>query len=170
MRCGRLLFAARGDRTAVRVGQVGLITADAAAAELGVSPRLIYVLVGRWRQCSGVVSDLVPGRSSGGRGREHLPDEVEGVVRELIRTHFLTRQKRTQAALYREVLRVCRINGLPAPSRGSIVRRIGKMDPGIVVNRREGSDAARNLTAAGGLVPQVSGLLIRCRLITRRWI
>lgn len=138
---------------------VGLIAADAAAAELGVSRRLIYVLVRRWRQGSGVVSDLVPRRSSGGRGREHLPDEVEAAVRELIRTHFLTRQKRTQAALYREVLRICRIKGLTAPSRGSIARRIARMDPRIVVKRREGADAARTLTAAGGLVPQVSCLL-----------
>ena len=146
-------------RPLAELATVGMSAADAAAAELGVSRRLIYVLVRRWRQGSGVVSDLVPGRSSGGRGREHLPDEVEVVVRELIRTYFLTRQKRTQAALYREVLRVCRMKGLRAPSRGSIIRRITRMDPHTVAKRREGSDAARTLTAAGGLVPQVSGLL-----------
>ena len=73
-----------------RAGVVGLEVADAAAAELGVSRRLVYVLLRRWREGEGVVSDLIPRRSSGGRGREHLPDEVEVVIRELLRTRYLT--------------------------------------------------------------------------------
>jgi len=50
----------------------------------------VYVLLRRWRVGEGVVSDLIPRRSSGGRGREHLPDEVEVVIRELLRTRYLT--------------------------------------------------------------------------------
>ena len=46
------------------MGIVGLDDADAAAAELGVSRRLVYVLLGRWRVGEGVVSDLIPGKSS----------------------------------------------------------------------------------------------------------
>lgn len=66
-------------------GAVGLAAAHAAAAELGVSRRQVYVLLRRWREGAGVVSDLIRGRSSGGRGREHLPDEVEEVIREILR-------------------------------------------------------------------------------------
>ena len=62
------------------MGTVRLDAADAAAAELGVSRRLVYVLLGRWRVGEGVVSDLIPGKSSGGRGRQRLPDEVEAVI------------------------------------------------------------------------------------------
>lgn len=51
--------------------------ADAAAAELGLSRRQVYVLLRRWRQGEGVVSDMLPGQSGGGRGREHLPEAVE---------------------------------------------------------------------------------------------
>jgi putative transposase len=47
---------------------VGLAAADEAAAELGTSRRQVYVLVGRWRAGEGVVSDLLPDRSSGGPG------------------------------------------------------------------------------------------------------
>ncbi len=51
-----------------QTGVVGLEAADAAAAELGVSRRLVYSLLRRWREGEGVVSDLIPRRSSGGRG------------------------------------------------------------------------------------------------------
>ena len=79
------------------MGTVGLDDADAAAAELGVSRRLVYVLLGRWRVGEGVVSDLIPGKSSGGRGRERLPDEVEAVIGDVVRRRYLTRQKRSVA-------------------------------------------------------------------------
>jgi putative transposase len=49
---------------------VGHAAADAAAGELGIPRRQVYELLRRWRTGSGVVSDLVPGKSSGGRGRE----------------------------------------------------------------------------------------------------
>jgi putative transposase len=67
--------------------------ADAAAAELEVSRRQVYELLGRWRAGEGVVTDLLPRRSSGGRGREELPGEVEAVIREVLRTRYLTKQR-----------------------------------------------------------------------------
>ena len=65
---------------------VGLEAADAAASRLGVSRRQVYVLVSRWRAGGDIVSDLLPGASSGGRGGGRLPDEVEAVVQEALRT------------------------------------------------------------------------------------
>lgn len=47
---------------------------------------MVYVLLRRWREGEGVVSDLLPCRSSGGRGRGRLPDEVEALLAEVIRT------------------------------------------------------------------------------------
>jgi putative transposase len=38
---------------------VGLEVADAAATELGISRRQVYVLIARWRAGEGVVSDLL---------------------------------------------------------------------------------------------------------------
>lgn len=51
---------------------VGLDAADAAADELGVSRRQVYTLVKRWRAGEGVVSDVLPSQSSGGRGGARL--------------------------------------------------------------------------------------------------
>lgn len=138
--------------------------ADAAAAELGVSRRQVYVLLGRWRAGEGVVSDLLPRRSSGGRGREQLPEDVEAVVREVLWTRYLTKQRCTVAAVHREIKRVCLGRGLPVPSRGTLMRRIAKLDPVAVASAREGTDAARPLRSAGGVPPEVTGLLERVQI------
>src|SRR5260370_32334538 len=79
-------------------GTVGLDAADVAAAELGVSRRQVYALVRRWRAGEGLASDLLPGTSSGGRGGERLPGEVETVVRQGLRTGDLTPPRRKVAA------------------------------------------------------------------------
>lgn len=139
--------------------EVGHRCADEAAAELGLSRRQVYVLLRRWRQGEGVVSDMLPGQSSGGRGREHLPEAVESVIREVLRTRYLTKQRRSMSAVHREVVRLCRSRGLPAPSRGALVRRAEKLDPLATTLAREGVDAARPLRSAGGAPPQVSELL-----------
>jgi len=138
---------------------VGLEAADAAAARLGVSRRQVYVLVGRWRAGEGLASDLLPRTSSGGRGGARLPGEVEAVLREVLRTRYLTRQRRTVASVCREITRECRIRGLEVPSRGTVLRRIAMLDPVKTVSAREGRDAARARRSAGGTPPEVTGLL-----------
>lgn len=60
--------------------EVGVAAADEAAEKLGVSRRQIYVLLGRYRQGTGLVTDLLSGQSGGGRGTSRLPDEVEEMV------------------------------------------------------------------------------------------
>jgi putative transposase len=143
---------------------VGLAAADVAAAELGVSRRLVYVLLARWREGEGVVSDLIPGRSSGGRGRQELPDEVEAVIGDVLRSRFLTRQKRSVSAVHREIVRVCRSRGLSVPSRGSLQRRIAKLDPIKAASAREGLDATRALRSAGGEAPAADAVLAQVQI------
>jgi putative transposase len=116
---------------------VSLEAADAAAARLGVSRRQVYVLVGRWRAGEGVASDLLPGTSSGGRGGGRLPDEVEAVVREVLRTRYLTRQRRTVASVCRDIARQCKVRGLRVPSRGTVLRYVAGLDPVKAVSARE---------------------------------
>jgi putative transposase len=138
---------------------VGLAAADEAAAELRVSRRQVYALVGRWRAGEGLASDLLPGRSSGGRGAGRLPDEVEAIVRDVLRSRYLTRQRRSVAAVCREITRQCRARGLRVPSRGMVLRRIAQLDPVKTVSAREGADAARSRRSAGGVPPEITSLL-----------
>lgn len=138
---------------------VGLADADEAAAKLRISRRQVYVLLGRWRAGEGVVSDLLPGRSSGGRGGGRLSGDVETIVREVLRTRYLTRQRRSVAAVCKEITRQCRARGLRAPSRGTVRRRIEQLDPVSSVAAREGSEAVRPLRSAGVFHAAVTGLL-----------
>ncbi|MDJ0358582.1 helix-turn-helix domain-containing protein [Paenarthrobacter sp. PH39-S1] len=67
-------------------GAIGIVAADRAAAELGVSLRQVYVLLGRYRQGSGLVTDLAVRRSTGGKDGNRLPEPVEEIIRDLIRS------------------------------------------------------------------------------------
>ena len=77
--------------------------ADEAAAQLGLSRRQIYTLLQRFRRGDGLVTDLVPRRSPGGKGRDRLTPAVEAILREAILDFYLARPKRSEAALTCEV-------------------------------------------------------------------
>jgi putative transposase len=144
--------------------RVSVAAADEAAAELGVSRRQVYELVKRWRAGAGLTSDLLPGKSSGGRGGERLAGEVEAVVRNVLRTRYLTRQRRSVASICREITRQCKVRGLRSPSRGAVQRRIAKLDPVKAAAAREGGDQARVRQSAGGVPPPVAGVLERVQI------
>lgn len=150
-------LAVRRAEVIVRLARLDVVTwttADAAAAELGVSRRQGYEMLRRWHRGEGVVSDLVPRRSRGRPGLECMPDEVEALMRDLLRRRYLTRQRRSVSAVYRELVRTCRSRGLRVPSRGTLGRRIARLDPIEQVVACQGRDAARSLRAAGGVPPQ----------------
>jgi putative transposase len=94
---------------------------------------------------------------NGFRGR--LPAEVEALLAEVISSRYLSRQRRSVAAVYREVVRRRRMRGLPVPARNTLVHRIAQLDPVTVTAARKGRDAARPLSSAGGGPPEIEGLL-----------
>ena len=138
---------------------VGHEAADTAAQALGLSRRQVYVLIRRARQGSGLVTDLVPGQSGGGKGKGRLPEPVERIIRELLQRRFLTKQKRSLAAFHREVTQVCKAQKLRVPARNTVALRIASLDPRKVIRRREGQDAARDLQGVGGEPPAVTAPL-----------
>jgi putative transposase len=129
-------------------------TADEAAAQLGLSRRQIYTLLQRFRRGDGLVTDLAPRRSPGGKGLGRLDLAVESILREAIQDFYLARPKRSEAALTREVARRCRQAGVRPPARNTIRARIERLDPVVVVRRREGDRAARPLEPAAGVAPK----------------
>jgi len=135
---------------------VGHDAADAAAQALGLSRRQVYVLICRARQGTGLVTDLAPGKSSGGKGKGRLPDSIERIIRELLQKRFLTKQKRSLATFHREVAQACKAQKLRVPARNTVALRIVGLDPLKTVRSREGQDASRELQSAGGVPPTVS--------------
>ena len=140
-------------------GSVGGEAVDAAAEALGVSRSLVYALLRRWREGEGLASDMVLGRSSGGRGGSRLPEAVEAMITEALLRSYASRQRKSVAAVHREIARACRRKGLPAPSRSAVERRISRLDPVVTTTAREGAEGARRLQSAGGRVPPVRGVL-----------
>jgi putative transposase len=134
-------------------------TADEAAAQLSLSRRQVYNLLHRFRHGNGLVSDLAPRRSHGGKGRGRLDPAVEAILREALQDFYLARPRRSEAALTREVARRCRQAGVRPPARNTIRARIERLDPVMVVRRREGDQAARTLEPAAGAAPQPQGPL-----------
>ncbi|EXF95619.1 transposase TniA [Pseudomonas fluorescens HK44] len=143
-----------GPLAAVEV--VGHEAADVAAQALGVSRRQVYALIRRARQGTGLVTDLAPGRSGGGKGKGRLPEPVERIIRELLQKRFLTKQKRSLAAFHREVAQACKTQKLRVPARNTVALRIANTDPRTTTRRREGQDASRALQGVGGVPPAVT--------------
>jgi len=96
---------------------------------------------------------------SDGRGAGRLPDEVEAIAREVLRARYLTRQRRSMAAVCREIAQRCRALGLPVPPRGTALRRIAQLGLVETTMAREGANAARSRRSAGGVPPEVTSLL-----------
>ncbi|MFZ2174378.1 MAG: Mu transposase C-terminal domain-containing protein [Rhodococcus sp. (in: high G+C Gram-positive bacteria)] len=136
---------------------IGHAAADEAAARLGVSRRQVYALVHRLRTGSGTVTDLLPGRSSGGRGARRLPEEVDEVIADHLTRMYLKRQKPAVAVVYRAIVGVCVHRQLPVPARNTVAARIAALHPGAVARKREGTDspAARSRRSAGGTAPGI---------------
>jgi putative transposase len=134
------------------------------AAELGVSRRQVYVLLQRFRAGSGLVTDLMPGRSSGGRGRSRLDDRVETIIHNTVRKRFLSRQKRSVSVIYREIRRTCLAEGLSAPAWNTVSSRIACLYPAQVAASRGGPDAARPLLSAGDDVPCAETILEKVQI------
>lgn len=134
---------------------IGKQAVDEASRELGISRRHVYLLIKRYREGSGVVTDVAPGHSSGGQGKGRIPERVEAVIDELVRKRYLTRQKLSRAAFYREVVQACRTRELPVPALNTVMRRIARLHPVEVRRSREGGDAARPLQSTGGTVPDI---------------
>lgn len=135
---------------------VGHQAADDAAEALGVSRRQIYKLIRRARHGTGLVTDLAPGLSSGGKGKRRLPEPVEQIIRELLKKRFLNKQRRSVTAFHREVARACKLQGLRVPARNTVALRITALNPVETTRRREGRDAARKLQGVGGTPPAIT--------------
>lgn len=142
-----------------RLGVVGHHAADEAARALGISRRQVYTLIRKARQGSGLVTDLAPGRSSGGKGKGRLPEQVECIIRDQLQKRYLTKQKRSLAAIHKDVALACKAQNLRVPARNTVALRIANLHPVKVARSRGGSDAARNLQGVGGIPPQIAAPL-----------
>ncbi len=139
-----------------RMSTVHRADADEAANQLGISRRHLYELLKRYRAGTGLLTDVAPKRSSGGRGKSRLQAEKEKIIAEAVETWYLSKQRYTEAALCREISKRCRQSGCKPPARNTVRQRIQSLDPRIVARRRFGHDSARTLESITGATPAPS--------------
>ncbi len=95
-----------------------------AASELGLSDRQVYRLIQRLRESGGKLTALLPGGSSGGRGKPRLDAPSENLLHRLIDEVYLTRQKRSAADLVLAIRSQCLRAKVKPPSESTIRRRL----------------------------------------------
>ncbi|EMO3655005.1 MAG: DDE-type integrase/transposase/recombinase [Proteobacteria bacterium] len=124
----------------------------AAAAELGCGPTHAYALLRRYLADARLTS-LLPRQRGPERGISLLDENVDAVIRDVIDTVYLTRQRPRIVDLAEEVRRRCRAEGLPVPSRKAITARVKARPAREVAAKREGRKAVREryLPAVGSL-------------------
>jgi putative transposase len=102
-----------------------------AMLRLDLSRSVLYDLVRRYRQRP-KTSSLLPWK----RGRSHyarfLEPAREDLVTACIKEFYLVPEQPSQAALLREVRRRFAEQQLPAPNYRTLVRRVEKLDPGML--------------------------------------
>lgn len=96
----------------------------AAAATLGLSERQTYVLLHRCREAGGALTALLPGGSSGGRGKPRISQMSEAALRRTIDELYLTPQRLSAAKVVEAVVGRCRVARLQPPSPSTIRRRL----------------------------------------------
>jgi putative transposase len=112
--------------------------ARAAAAELGLSDRQVYRLLQRLRAADGDLTALLPGGSSGGRGKVRLSGAKEQLLRRTIDDLYVTRQQRSAAVLVRDIRRQAQQAGITPPSESTIRRRLQALS--VADKRRRGEE------------------------------
>ena len=98
--------------------------AQEVADALGLSERQIYRLIQRLRESEGEITALLPKGSNGGRGKQRLAAARETLLQRLITEVFTTPQKRSAAALIRDIRNQSLKDGLKPPSDSTIRRRL----------------------------------------------
>ena len=122
--------------------------ARAAALDLQISERWVYVLVRRLRAQGGELTALLPRRGRGGSRQVRIAGDREAIMSEIIDTKYLTRQKLRPSEVVRIITARCHKEGISAPSEATIRRRIRNISKEVVSNNRELQPQAKPIVGA----------------------
>jgi putative transposase len=114
----------------------------AVAKEAGVHRTTIYRKLALYKQ-GGRVSDLIPTKSSGGKGHKRLPPEVEAIIDSVLREVYLTKQKRSIKCTVDEIRRIFASTELKLPHYNTIRNRVLALSQRVKDKERLGHKVAR---------------------------
>ena len=113
-----------------------------ACRKLGVRRTRLYELIEQFR-ASPVVSSLVARRRGPKEGSSRFAPEQDQLIDDAIKEFYRTRQKPSVNALRRHVRQLCRVRGARPPSWDAIKARVARKDERLLLQDREGAEAAR---------------------------
>jgi putative transposase len=113
-----------------------------ACRKLGVRRTRLYELIEQFR-ASPVVSSLVARRRGPKEGSSRLAPAHDQLIDDAIKEFYRTRQKPNVNALRRHVRPLCRVRGARPPSWDAIKARVARTDERLLLQDREGAEAAR---------------------------
>lgn len=111
-----------------------------AAAKHSVHTNTLYTWL-RAYENSGLLSSLLP-RKRRDRGSTKLDDQVEEIIKEVIASEYLTKQKKSQQKVCDEVRRKCIEQGLTVPHANTVRNRIRALSGELVAAKRLGRKTA----------------------------
>lgn len=114
----------------------------AQADTVGVHPNTLYKWIRRYED-SRFLTALVPGRRKD-KGTKKLSEDVEKIIREVIESDYLTRQKKSPAKVCREVERRCRESNLKPPHPNTVRNRLKAIPAYYQTTKRHGYKAAKD--------------------------
>ncbi|MBT2337142.1 DDE-type integrase/transposase/recombinase [Variovorax paradoxus] len=117
-----------------------------ACALLDISQATLYRLMHDLYETQ-LLSCLLPYRPDGGRGKIRLSEELEHVIQNGIKTHFLTNQKISKKALIEKIEEDCVIAGIKPPAPNTIRSRVEEIEEKKRAKRRKGEAEARKFEA-----------------------
>lgn len=133
--------------------------ADNAARELCISRRQVYALILRYRKGKGLVTDMLVKKSNGGKNKSRLAESIEQIIRDVLQSHYLNKQKYSETFVWNEIVHRCRKQNLSTPAKNTVRLRIQWLSQDVVVKKRDGINAARTLQPAGGVPPEIKSPL-----------
>src|SRR5580700_2659499 len=119
--------------------------ADAALAQLGIPRSTLFRAVARFRRTRRA-SSLLPLKRGTRDGSLLLDPRIERIIEEQIERFWLKKEKPRFSALVERVHDACHVEGLRAPHRKTIKRRVVDLNP-LVAARRRGQGALEAASA-----------------------
>lgn len=112
-----------------------------------------YVTLYRWLRDykkAGNVYGLIPDYSKRGCRKNRLPEEVLLVIEDKIKKLYLSKQKLSARVIHEEVKRECINRGLKVPHYNTIQKKIKKLNPVLIKEKREGHLASKEISPLTG--------------------
>jgi putative transposase len=113
----------------------------ARAAEFGLHANTLYKWLKAYESAR-LVTALLPKQQRKDKGVTKLPAEIESIIEDVIKTEYLTTQKKSKQWISNEIGRRCSAAGIAPPHANTVRNRLKTLPTELTVAKRQGRKAA----------------------------